>query len=75
MNDIDKKIEVAASELVRLIIKKLQDENTDVICRTSLFITYNLFSHESDFTVVYDTLGGELEWLENITMTMMIMSI
>lgn len=44
MNDNDKKIEVAASELVRLIIKKLQDENTDVICRTSLFITYNLFS-------------------------------
>ncbi|MGI20335.1 hypothetical protein D9D27_24815, partial [Escherichia coli] len=61
MNDNDKKIEVAASELVRLIIKKLQDENTDVICRTSLFITYNLFSHESDFTVVYDTLGGDLE--------------
>lgn len=57
MNDNDKKIEVAASELVRLIIRKLQDENTDVICRTSLFITYNLFSHESDFTVVYDTLG------------------
>lgn len=48
MNDIDKKIEVAASELVRLIIKKLQDENTDVICRTSLFITYNPFSHESN---------------------------
>ncbi|HGA9904267.1 TPA: hypothetical protein ACIUJN_003379 [Yersinia enterocolitica] len=58
MNDIDRKIEVAASELVRLIIKKLQSENTDAICRTSLFITYNLFSHESDFTVVYDTLGG-----------------
>lgn len=52
---------MAASELVRLIIKKLQDENTDVICRTSLFITYNLSSHESDFTVVYHTLGGELE--------------
>ena len=52
MNDFDKKIEVAASELVRLIIKKLQDENTDVICRTSLFITYNFFSHESDFIVV-----------------------
>lgn len=75
MNDIDKKIEVAASELVRLIIKKLQDENTDVICRTSLFITYNLFSHESDFTVVYDTLGGDLEWLEIMITTMMIMSI
>ena len=58
MNDIDKKIEVAASELVRLIIKKLQDENTDVICRTRLFINYNLFSQESDFIVVYDTLGG-----------------
>lgn len=57
MNDNDKKIEVAASELVRLIIRKLQDENTDVIC----IITYNLFSHESDFTVVYDTLGGDLE--------------
>ncbi|EDC6161133.1 hypothetical protein K7N49_004630 [Salmonella enterica] len=61
MKDIDKKIEVAASDLVKLIIKKLQDENTDIVYRTSLFITYNLISHENDFTVLYDTLGGGLE--------------
>lgn len=75
MSDIDKKIEVAASELVRLIIKKLQDENTDVIYRTSLFITYNLFSHESDFIVVYNTLGGDLEWLEIIAMIIQMMTL
>ncbi|HGU5610987.1 TPA: hypothetical protein ACM935_004485 [Escherichia coli] len=57
MKDIDKKIEAAASELITLIVKKLQDENTDVIYKTRLFITYDLMSGENDFTIIYDTLG------------------
>lgn len=56
MNDIDKKIEVAASDLVKLIIKKLQSENNNLVYSTSLLITYDLFSHENDFTVYYSTL-------------------
>ncbi|EKN3990188.1 hypothetical protein NUF37_002931 [Yersinia enterocolitica] len=59
MNGIDKKIEVAASDLVKLIIKKLQSENNNIIYSTSLLITYDLFSHESDFTVYYSTLGED----------------
>ncbi|ECG3780611.1 hypothetical protein EXA83_15430 [Salmonella enterica subsp. enterica serovar Breukelen] len=59
MNDIDKKIEVAASDLVKLIFKKLQSENSNLVYTTSLFITYDLFSHDSDFTVYYSTLGED----------------
>lgn len=59
MNSIDKKIEVAAADLISLIIKKLQDENKDAICRTSVFISYDLLSHENDFSVFYDTLGDQ----------------
>ncbi|WP_045446438.1 hypothetical protein [Citrobacter sp. S-77] len=59
MNNIDKKIEVAASDLVKLILKKLQSENNNLVYSTSLFITYDLFSYESDFTVYYSTLGDD----------------